>query len=812
VILGASGGKGFFVQEASEHLGLPARLLLNPNTLEESRQKIGMAAVGHAEVADMVSYVAHSDFVVTDSYQTMCLAILLEKPFAAVLYSGQQDGYRFTSLLAGLGLEGRLLYLDKLPEDWRGVVKPEPRLAHAAAKGAKGAAEEAGMEPIDYRAVGEALRERRRASRAWLLDALTRPKKAAGHFSPERYRARLPAHAEPQPLERFYKIQALQFEYEPSYFVEHWWLLNRGVKLAHDAYKGCQVMPPGTYAEFFTYFNALSVKKWKAYTKCRHFNLHLTIRGRFQVLFFGHYVQGAEIKKEEFERHLFDCPVAQEIRLPVQWEKSSVVGFSIEAASECELYGGHYSAECAEGALNPVELAVATTTFRKEEFIKGNIKLLKEKILESGSELAGHISISVIDNGRTLEPEELNCEGLTVYPNRNVGGAGGFTRGMLEALRAEPKPTHVLLMDDDVILSPESIFRTYALLRLLKDEYKGHFISGAMLFMEQMNVQHEDVGYVSKDKGAYGPEKPLLHMHTWDAVVRNEEDYDDYEHHYAGWWYCCMPTATVREDNLPLPLFIRGDDVEYSLRNKAEFISLNGICVWHPGFTGKYNAALELYLVHRNSLIVQAASGILQGIDFIARMRELFWRKVRCFDYSGADLILDAVDDYLAGPEFLMGADGEQVLREKSQKNERMVPCNRLKDTAQFKDVAVDFGAVYGGEKLGGLRGLVYGLTCNGHLLPKFFQKKGPAVIPYDWPEAEDRLYLRRAAIAARPSDKTVAVRWMSRRRFFALVRRYLALKSRYRRESGAVAARYREKAALLRSRGFWAEYLGSEG
>lgn len=39
-------------------------------------------------------------------------------------------------------------------------------------------------------------------------------------------------------------------------------------------------------------------------------------------------------------------------------------------------------------------------------------------------------------------------------------------------------------MDDDVEVSPESILRTYNLLRIVNDEYAEAFVSGAMLNIE----------------------------------------------------------------------------------------------------------------------------------------------------------------------------------------------------------------------------------------------------------------------------------------------------------------------------------------
>ena len=100
----------------------------------------------------------------------------------------------------------------------------------------------------------------------------------------------------------------------------------------------------------------------------------------------------------------------------------------------------------------------------------------------------------------------------------------------------------------------------------------------------------------------------------------NYKIYEDKENMYAGWWYCCIPVSKMDINKLPLPLFIRGDDVEYSIANHAKFITLNGICIWHMGFTTKYNPAMELYQVHRNSLIIQATSDVTPEVDFIERI------------------------------------------------------------------------------------------------------------------------------------------------------------------------------------------------
>lgn len=38
-----------------------------------------------------------------------------------------------------------------------------------------------------------------------------------------------------------------------------------------------------------------------------------------------------------------------------------------------------------------------------------------------------------MDNGRSLDVEGLSGGGVFIHPNPNVGGSGGFARGMIES-------------------------------------------------------------------------------------------------------------------------------------------------------------------------------------------------------------------------------------------------------------------------------------------------------------------------------------------------------------------------------------------
>lgn len=133
-------------------------------------------------------------------------------------------------------------------------------------------------------------------------------------------------------------------------------------------------------------------------------------------------------------------------------EHTVLAGFQIATTAATEIRNGYYEVSF-DGEPRDVELSIATTTFRKEKFIERNIELVKTELLASDYDIAKHLTMHVIDNGSTLDAAALSDEHVIVTPNENVGGAGGFARGMIESLEQSTPATHVLLMDDDVEVS-----------------------------------------------------------------------------------------------------------------------------------------------------------------------------------------------------------------------------------------------------------------------------------------------------------------------------------------------------------------------
>lgn len=591
---------------------------------------------------------------------------------------------------------------------------------------------------------------------------------------------------------------------------EHWGMFYHGTMLISNHISNSFVFSKKyDFCDFATYFNSFSYRKWKTYTNIEDLNLQLVLNGKFNITLTAYQEKFGKIKKYFLDEQTViaekDKPL--NIKYPVLSEDYTIVAFELKTLSKnCEIYSGYYYTNVDESLIRDVSLSLVTTTFKKEQFIIPNIEMLKKEIINSDEAIAKGFDIHVIDNGRTLNPESYNCEHLTVHPNKNVGGAGGFARGMIETIRQKNPATHVLLMDDDVIIMPEALKRTYNLLSLIKDEYKDHFISGAMLKMEQMNEQEEDIGMIYYTPGEnYGPlKKRTYFLHLLDEVVLNEEFRKKSDYMYAGWWYCCIPIKFINENNLPLPLFIRGDDVEFSLRNNAEFISMNGICIWHMGFANKYVCSLELYQVFRNSFIFQAISDVCPKIDFLRKLCVNFYSEIYRFNYNGASLLLDAIEDFMKGADFFSSLDGEKVMKEKGTLDDK------LDDIENFKNIFVNLGRVYADSPMTKKERFIYQLTDNGHrFCPSFLLRKEYGVIPFNWCHTPSKQFLRKRLLVVDPLNKKCIERKIDKRKYKQLKKRYKRLMKQYGENINKISAEYRSKQKLLTSISFWENYLG---
>lgn len=557
-------------------------------------------------------------------------------------------------------------------------------------------------------------------------------------------------------------------------------------------------------ADFATYLNGCSYRKWKRYTKAGNAVLYLEAEGDFRFVPVGFSKDALMISRTEFTATEYHLKERSTIRFEFPENNEQILGFEVHTIGKCTIFGGYYSVICEKNDLNPVCLCLATTTCRKEAFIKKNVELLKSEILNADEEdIRNNIYIHVVDNGRTLSEKDIFGEHVFLHPNNNSGGSGGFARGMIESIHQKPKATHVLLMDDDVLILPESIIRTYKLLVLMKDKHKEDFISGAMLYYEEPHRQHEDIGTVASD-GRFLTLKPRFNHEILNDNLENETDFVKQKNQYAGWWYCCIPRTVIEQNGLPLPIFIRFDDIEYSLRCKANIITMNGICVWHMGFATKYNAAFDKYQRCRNLLIDKSCSDIMENVDAFGYVAKSYRAEMLKFNYDTAELIVRALEDYLKGPNFLKTDRGEEIVKENLKYNDQLIPLDDIDGIDIF-----DLHSCYADPPRKFLDKWLFRLTYNGQRFwPQAWCKRDFAYIAFDDSYQPQKMAMHNRLVAVNPFTRTGKIRCIDKKRYRELQKRYRKAAGYYMKHKKEIISAYRKQKKYLTSEVFWRKYL----
>ncbi len=562
--------------------------------------------------------------------------------------------------------------------------------------------------------------------------------------------------------------------------------------------------------DFTTYLNALGIGKWRRYANVGGVCLRLELCGD-EATVYGTCLRPGSGEIERVSAPLAHIEASDEwhvanVSIPVP-EGAHIVSFALVSEGEVRLKGGSWYTQVNETAVNEVRIAIATTTFRKEAYVTRNIEAIRTELFGGSDEAHDKFHLFVVDNGRTLDAEALSDNNVTVIPNPNVGGSGGFARGMMAAQDANC--THVLLMDDDVRVFPESFKRTYNLLRLANARYAQAFIEGGMLNMEDPNILFEDVATVKRD-GMYYSVNRSVPIDTVEGMGAVEATDVELPRVYGAWWYCCIPTSVVRSKGLPLPLFVRCDDVEYGLRCGATIMTMNGICVWHECFEGRFKGSVDSYQLTRNFLIMAACDDLDKSIvrAFMMRFRRTFHIFLRSMNYDTCDLMLDGLSDYLKGPSFIAEVDGEKLLMKNGKKNEQLVDVEEL--DPQIVGAAKPDHRYLGAERdRGMLLKTLEMLPHDRHVLPDALLAKEPAPMYFSRGAYPACKTMRRSVLVAYDKTGTKAnIRTMDRERWARLRERMHVLMAEYRKRNNEVVTEYRNAMPYLTSREFWDDYL----
>ena len=290
-----------------------------------------------------------------------------------------------------------------------------------------------------------------------------------------------------------------------------------------------------------------------------------------------------------------------------------------------------------------VRVGIAITTFNREPFLIANLTRLCGRMAGGRAIVVNHGAPGLQDRLRDRLPP---IPQLRWIDQENSGGAGGFTRGMVEHHTAGDI-THVLLMDDDIDLPDDLVERLTAILSFTHSQV---CLGGAMF-----DYHHRTRLFSAGDTllpGSFG----IGHVappEGCDIATPSGVDFLARVHRpdFNGWWCFAFPVAALDQVGLPMPCFIRGDDVEFGYRLKQAgmpTLGWPGLAVWHMPFADK-SAPWHMFYDRRNSLFANARHRRIGRLAAIGKLIGGFTHHLLRYDYDRVRAMTMGIAAFNAG-------------------------------------------------------------------------------------------------------------------------------------------------------------------
>lgn len=418
----------------------------------------------------------------------------------------------------------------------------------------------------------------------------------------------------------------------------------------------------GRHASLCTFFNAFPAGYWRRWTRVDAVQFSARVRGRGTIMLFRSSGRG-----------LFEPAGTIDVNAPTR-----ATTVRAELAMTGLMDGGFFWFDAKAGDSDdltiedaawsvPVEarrgsdgtLSIAITTFNRAPYCLNQLKAIA-----ADANVRGRLdTIYCTDQGTDLvrdEPgfaavaKDLGSQ-LTYVRQRNMGGSGGFARGMYETVKAG-KSDYTLLLDDDAISEPESIMRAVQFADYCT---RPTIVGGGMFHLDNRTMLYTLGERYNRASYWTQPAAGLEYNHDFatqplrdSPKLHRRADSD-----FNGWWMCLIPTQIMREIGLAQPLFIKFDDVDYGLRAEDHgyhTVCLPGVAVWHQAWHAKDpSRTWEGYYLYRNHWICSLLHCTKPSWHFLYGMLFDDAKAGVELVYSAMHLHHLALRDIMRGPDYI---------------------------------------------------------------------------------------------------------------------------------------------------------------
>ncbi|RYQ03377.1 glycosyl transferase family 2 [Bifidobacterium pseudolongum subsp. globosum] len=418
----------------------------------------------------------------------------------------------------------------------------------------------------------------------------------------------------------------------------------------------------GRHASLCTFFNAFPAGYWRRWTRVDAVQFSARVRGRGTIMLFrssgrGLFEPAGTIDVNATTR-------ATTVRAELAMTGLMDGGFFWFDAKAGD--GDDLTIEDAAWSV-PVEarrggdgtLSIAITTFNRAPYCLNQLKAIA-----ADTNVRGRLdTIYCTDQGTDLVRDELGFAAvakdlghqLTYVRQRNMGGSGGFARGMYETVKAG-KSDYTLLLDDDAISEPESIMRAVQFADYCT---RPTIVGGGMFHLDNRTMLYTLGERYNRASYWTQPAAGLEYNHDFatqplrdSPKLHRRADSD-----FNGWWMCLIPTQIMREIGLSQPLFIKFDDVDYGLRAEDHgyhTVCLPGVAVWHQAWHAKDpSRTWEGYYLYRNHWICSLLHCTKPSWHFLYGMLFDDAKAGVELVYSAMHLHHLALRDIMRGPDYI---------------------------------------------------------------------------------------------------------------------------------------------------------------
>jgi galactofuranosylgalactofuranosylrhamnosyl-N-acetylglucosaminyl-diphospho-decaprenol beta-1,5/1,6-galactofuranosyltransferase len=416
---------------------------------------------------------------------------------------------------------------------------------------------------------------------------------------------------------------------------------------------------------FATYFNAFPASYWRRWSILESVVLRVELTGSARVDVYRSKATGARITVggTEATSAAPDQPVVVEFEIGLQpFEDGGWIWFDITTDTKVTVHSAGWYAPIA--APSRANVAVGIPTFnRPADCVNALAALTSDPLVD-----AVISAVIVSDQGTSKAKDHPDFasaaaglgDRLTIHNQPNLGGSGGYSRVMYEALK-NTDCEQILFMDDDIRIEPDSILRALALNRFAK---VPTLVGGQMLNLQEPSHLHVMGEMVDAENFMWTGAVNTEYDHNFAKYPLNDEEqyrskllHRRIDSDFNGWWMCMIPRSVAEELGQPLPLFIKWDDCEYGLRageHGYPTVTLPGAAIWHMAWSDKDDAIdWQAYFHLRNRLVVAAMhwDGNIRGL--LASHLKATFKHLLCLEYSTVAIQNRAMDDFLAGPEHI---------------------------------------------------------------------------------------------------------------------------------------------------------------